>query len=99
MNFLLSEHPASPAPGPVAGIVPTMSKSGMQESAGCRLKMQGSRPEVGSAGLGGALKSALEMLKERIIFIVGYFFPSILFFGFLFVLNCISAPWNFGKGM
>ena len=70
-----------------------------QESAGCRLKMQGSRPEVGSAGLGGALKSALEMLKERIIFIVGYFLPSILFFGFLFVLNCISAPWNFGKGM
>ena len=51
----------------------------MQESAGCRLKIQGSRPVVGSVGLGGSPKSALERLKERIIFIVGYFFLDPLF--------------------
>lgn len=82
MNLLVSDHPAFPAPGPVAGTVPTMSKSGMQESAGCRLKIQGSRPVVGSVGLGGSPKSALERLKERIIFIVGYFFPLPSFLGF-----------------
>lgn len=42
---------------------------------------------------------SIRKVERKNNFHSGVFFSSTLFFGFLFVLNCISAPWNFGKGM